>query len=140
MSGIATALFLGGWQIPGVTAAQQESHFYLQAAGAFLFLLKSWVLVFVVVWIRWTLPRVRIDQMMNLCWKWFVPLSFGAFLLTAVWAVGLSALPDRQREIVTLVISLATFAVFVWLMLHFVRRVRFNMRESRVPVHLNPFL
>ena len=57
------------------------------ASGAFIFLLKSWVLIFVVIWIRWTLPRVRIDQMMNLCWKWFVPLSFGAFMLTAGWMV-----------------------------------------------------
>jgi NADH-quinone oxidoreductase subunit H len=134
MSGIASALFLGGWQIPGVSAAMQEAHFYLQVIGAFLFLLKSWVLIFVVVWIRWTLPRVRIDQMMNLCWKWFVPLSFGAFLLTAVWMV----LPIPA--VIQLGISLATFAVWGWLMFHFFRRVRFNMRESRVPIHLNPFL
>ena len=44
MCGIARALFLGGWQIPGVTAAQQEAHFGLQLVGAVLFLLKSWVL------------------------------------------------------------------------------------------------
>ena len=57
------------------------------ASGASSSCCKSWVLIFVVIWIRWTLPRVRIDQMMNLCWKWFVPLSFGAFLLTAGWVV-----------------------------------------------------
>jgi NADH-quinone oxidoreductase subunit H len=134
MSGIASALFLGGWQIPGVSAAQQETHFGLQVLGAFLFLLKSWVLIFVVVWIRWTLPRVRIDQMMNLCWKWFVPLSFGAFLLTALWMV--TPIPAT----IQLVISVVTFAVWLFLMFHFFRRVQFNMRESRVPVHLNPFL
>jgi NADH-quinone oxidoreductase subunit H len=134
MSGIASALFLGGWQIPGVSAAQQETHFGLQVLGAFLFLLKSWVLIFVVVWIRWTLPRVRIDQMMNLCWKWLVPLSFGAFLLTALWMV----LPIPTT--IQLVISLTTFALWAYLMFHFVRRVRFNVRESRVPLHLNPFL
>src|SRR6185503_9401633 len=87
MCGIASALFLGGWQIPGVSPAQQEASFGLQLLGAFIFLLKSWILIFVVVWIRWTLPRVRIDQMMNLCWKWFVPLSFAAFMLTAGWMV-----------------------------------------------------
>jgi NADH-quinone oxidoreductase subunit H len=134
MSGIASALFLGGWQIPGVSAAQQELHFGLQILGAFLFLLKSWVLIFVVVWIRWTLPRVRIDQMMNLCWKWFVPLSFGAFLWTAVWMV--LPIPTMIQTL----ISVATFGVWAFLMLHFVRRVRFNVRESRVPLHLNPFI
>jgi NADH-quinone oxidoreductase subunit H len=134
MSGIASALFLGGWQIPGVSAAQQEAHFALQLVGAFLFLLKSWVLIFVVIWIRWTLPRVRIDQMMNLCWKWFVPLSFVAFLLTALW-VAAALSPTVQ-----LATGLVTFAVWCWLMIHFVRRVRFNVVKSGVPVHLNPFL
>ncbi|MFO0762798.1 MAG: NADH-quinone oxidoreductase subunit H [Byssovorax sp.] len=134
MCGIASALFLGGWQIPGVSPAQQEAHFGLQLVGALIFLTKSWVLIFVVIWIRWTLPRVRIDQMMNLCWKWFVPLSFGAFLFTALWMI----LP--LGKVVTLVISLATFVTWCVVMWHFVRRVRFNVRESRMPVHLNPFL
>jgi NADH-quinone oxidoreductase subunit H len=134
MCGIASALFLGGWQIPGVSPAQQEAHFALQLVGALIFLTKSWVLIFVVIWIRWTLPRVRIDQMMNLCWKWFVPLSFAAFMLTAGWMVaGL----NRQIQ---LVISVVTFATWVALMVHFIRRVQYNVRESRVPIHLNPFL
>jgi NADH-quinone oxidoreductase subunit H len=134
MCGIASALFLGGWQIPGVSPAQQEASFGLQILGAFLVLLKSWILIFVVIWIRWTLPRIRIDQMMNLCWKWFVPLSFGAFLLTAVWMVlGVSST-------VQLVISVVTFVVWGYLMIHFVRRVQYNLRASKVAIHLNPFL
>lgn len=138
MCGIASALFLGGWQIPGVTPAQQEAHFGLQLLGAAIFLAKSWVLIFVVIWIRWTLPRVRIDQMMNLCWKWFVPLSFGAFLFTALWMV----LPATQIvQTVQLAISVVTFAVWLYLMVHFVRRVRFNLREARVQqLSLNPFI
>src|SRR5262249_47921787 len=58
MCGIASALFLGGWQIPGVTPAEQEASFALQCLGAVIFQLKSWLLIFVVIWIRWTLPRV----------------------------------------------------------------------------------
>ena len=134
MCGIASALFLGGWQIPGVSPGQQEAHFGLQLLGALIFLTKSWVLIFVVIWIRWTLPRVRIDQMMNLCWKWLVPMSFGAFLLTAVWMVA------SLGRTVQLVIGVVTFATWLALMLHFIRRVQYNVRESRVPVHLNPFL
>src|SRR5229473_7531677 len=98
MCGIASALFLGGWQIPWIktiTPADQEASFGLQCLGAVVFQLKSWFLVFVVIWIRWTLPRVRIDQMMNLCWKWFVPASFFAFILTGVWVVW-SPLPQVQ--------------------------------------------
>ncbi|MGK4001738.1 NADH-quinone oxidoreductase subunit NuoH [Sorangium sp. So ce1036] len=134
MCGIASALFLGGWQIPGVSPAQQEASFGLQLLGVSLFLLKSWLLVFVVIWIRWTLPRVRIDQMMNLCWKWFVPLSFAAFLLTALWMVlGVS-------KTVQLIISVVTFAVWAYLMIHFIRRVQYNLRQAKVALHLNPFL
>jgi NADH-quinone oxidoreductase subunit H len=140
MSGIASALFLGGWQVPGVSAAQQEAHLALQLLGVLLFLCKSWFLVFVVIWVKWTLPRVRIDQMMNLCWKWFVPISFGAFLLTAVWMVFLRTLPTAQRDHLALAISVITLGGFGVVFFHFVRRVRYNLRESRVPLHLNPFL
>jgi NADH-quinone oxidoreductase subunit H len=134
MSGIASALFLGGWQIPGVSPAQQEAHFGLQLLGVFIFLLKSWVLIFVVIWIRWTLPRVRIDQMMNLCWKWFVPGSFIAFMLTAVWLVA------GLNKTSQLAISVVTFVTWVYIMFHFVRRVQYNLREARVALHLNPFI
>ncbi|MEZ4294444.1 MAG: NADH-quinone oxidoreductase subunit NuoH [Polyangiaceae bacterium] len=134
MAGIASALFLGGWQIPGVSPAQQEASFALQLVGVGIFLAKSWLLIFVVIWVKWTLPRVRIDQMMNLCWKWFVPLSFGAFLLTALWMV--AGVPKT----VELTISVLTFVVWGVIMIHFIRRVQHNLRESRVPIHLNPFV
>lgn len=134
MAGIASALFLGGWQIPGVSPAAQEASLPLQLVGVALFLAKSWLLIFVVIWVKWTLPRVRIDQMMNLCWKWFVPLSFVAFLLTAMWMV--AGVP----KLVETVISVATFVVWAVIMVHFIRRVQHNLRESRVPIHLNPFV
>jgi NADH-quinone oxidoreductase subunit H len=134
MCGIASALFLGGWQVPGVSPAQQEASWALQGLGFVIFQLKSWILIFVVIWIRWTLPRVRIDQMMNLCWKWFVPLSFAAFMLTAIWMV------IGVPKMFELVISVATFVVWAYLMFHFVRRVQFNLREAKVALHLNPFL
>jgi NADH-quinone oxidoreductase subunit H len=134
MCGIASALFLGGWQLPGVSPTQQEAYLPLQLLGALVFLLKSWALVFVVIWIRWTLPRVRIDQMMSLCWKWFVPLSFGAMLFTAGWMV--VGLP-RTAE---LLIATGTFATWIVLAVHFIRRVHFNLKQARVPLHLNPFL
>jgi NADH-quinone oxidoreductase subunit H len=134
MCGIATALFLGGWQLPGVAPGQQEAHFGLQLAGSILFLGKAWFLIFVVIWIRWTLPRVRIDQMMNLCWKWFVPLSFGAFLLTAGWVVW------SPGTMVQTVIGLVMFAVFIAGVVHFTSRVLYNLKATQAEIHLNPFL
>lgn len=150
--GIASALFLGGWQVPGFSPADLEQNFGLQLLGTFLFLLKSWILIFIVIWIRWTLPRVRIDQLMNLCWKWFVPLSFVAFTLTALWVLatsktpvtGESGLPEAGSavipEMVQLGIGIATFVVFCWLCLYFAKRVQFNVKASKIPVHLNPFI
>lgn len=150
--GIASALFLGGWQVPGFSPADLENNFGLQLLGTFLFLLKSWILIFIVIWIRWTLPRVRIDQLMNLCWKWFVPLSFVAFTLTALWVLatsktpvtGASGLPEVGSavipEMVQLGIGIATFVVFCWLCVYFAKRVQFNVKASKIPVHLNPFI
>src|SRR5208282_1721814 len=83
MSGIGAALFLGGWQVPGLSAGAQEAHVGLEALGAVVFLLKAWTLIFVVIFARWALPRLPVDQRMILCWKWLVPLAFAAFALCA---------------------------------------------------------
>lgn len=59
---VATVLFLGGWNGPF-------------AAGWWWFLLKMYALIFLIIQIRWTYPRVRFDQLLTLCWKWLVPLA-----------------------------------------------------------------
>ncbi|HKD38868.1 MAG TPA: NADH-quinone oxidoreductase subunit NuoH [Myxococcaceae bacterium] len=91
MSAVLTTLFLGGWQVPFVsmaklTAWEATGHvplwYYL--ASAAVFTLKVLVLVNIIVWIRWTFPRIRVDQMMNLCWKYLVPIGMGLVVLAAV--------------------------------------------------------
>lgn len=66
-SAIAVVLFLGGWHSPLGEGL---------LPGAFLFLVKALFLIFVQMWLRWTLPRLRVDQLMYCCWKVFVPLGF----------------------------------------------------------------
>ncbi len=134
MCGIGSALFLGGWQIPGISAAEQSASFWLQCAGAVVFQLKAWVLIFVVVWIRWTLPRIRIDQLMNLCWKWLVPASFVALGFTALWLVW-SPLPIVQS-----IISKGVFGLWIVFVGYFFWRVAYNLRAANAQVHLNPLL
>jgi NADH-quinone oxidoreductase subunit H len=134
MCGIAAALFLGGWQLPGVAAGAQEARLVLQLAGAGLFLAKAWLLVFVVIWIRWTLPRVRVDQMTAIAWKWLVPISLVAFVACAGWVAWAPAARVQMW------IGVGMFAMFCLVLVRFAQRVRFNLRASGVDVHLNPFL
>ncbi len=149
--GIAAALFLGGWQLPGVTPGQQEASTLLQVLGVLMFLLKCWILIFVVIWVRWTLPRIRIDQLMNLCWKWLVPLAFAAFMLTGLWVIATSPVPVLSggvpkagtpviSEFIQTAIGVAMFAVWLVLLGYFGMRVAHNLKESKQPLHLNPFL
>jgi NADH-quinone oxidoreductase subunit H len=94
MSAILTTLFLGGWQVPGVSAERLSGWeaagsvpgwFYVVSAGVFC--AKVLVLVNVVIWIRWTFPRIRVDQVMGLCWKYLVPIGMGLVVLAAVTEV-----------------------------------------------------
>ncbi len=71
---IATTLFLGGWNGP-----------WLPDSLKFLwFFAKLGLLVFFFIWVRWTFPRLRYDQLMNLGWKVLLPLSLANVLVTAV--------------------------------------------------------
>lgn len=69
VSAIATTFFLGGYQGPFLP-------------GILWFLIKSYALVFVIIWFRWTFPRVRFDQLLNFSWKVLIPLTFINLLIT----------------------------------------------------------
>ncbi len=92
---IATAIFLGGWHLPfinfdtldlGLRVGDTDlTPLFQTILMASVFLAKVAVLVFVVMWIRWTLPRLRVDQLMDLCWKYMIPIGFVNLLGCAVW-------------------------------------------------------
>ena len=69
VSAIAATFFLGGYQGPFLP-------------GIVWFLLKSYLLVFVIMWLKWTFPRVRFDQLLNITWKALIPLAFINLLIT----------------------------------------------------------
>ena len=70
VAGVATTLFLGGWTqvLPGAPDSQL-------VPGPIMFLVKVMALIFVQMWLRWSLPRLRVDQLMYLCWKVLLPAS-----------------------------------------------------------------
>jgi len=88
MCAIVTALYLGGWQIPFLNLDElwvTLPTFLIALIQLTVFLAKTFTLVFVVMWLRWTLPRLRVDQLMGLCWKGLVPIALFNVLGTAAW-------------------------------------------------------
>jgi NADH-quinone oxidoreductase subunit H len=71
---IATTLFLGGWNGPWLPDSLKFIWFFAKLA----------VLVFFFMWVRWTFPRLRYDQLMNMGWKVLLPLSLANILVTGV--------------------------------------------------------
>ena len=86
MSCVITTLFLGGWTLPWFDAVTAGWHWALVAAGSFgIFLAKALFIVFFFMWVRWTLPRFRWDQLMKLGWNTLIPIALANILLVAVW-------------------------------------------------------
>ena len=81
LSAIAATLFLGGYWVPGLTETQ------LNFVGPIVLFAKIGVLVFAMIWFRWTFPRFREDQLQAIAWKWLIPLSLGNILATGVLKV-----------------------------------------------------
>src|SRR3984893_2596685 len=123
---IITTLFLGGWQFPHVT----NDRIAMNILQAITFNVKVLFLVFVSMWIRATLPRVRIDQLMTLCWKYFVPISFVNMIGTAVWV---AIWPDG-----TTIMGYIMLAAAIGLGAVFTQRVIYYLRRSRMEVYFNP--
>jgi NADH-quinone oxidoreductase subunit H len=73
VSAVATDLFLGGWHLP----------FLPEWLGWLAFLIKVFLLLFFYIWMRWTLPRYRYDQLMEFGWKWLLPAAVLNLLVTA---------------------------------------------------------
>ena len=77
ISGLAVTLFLGGWQAPVAGLQFVPSYVW--------FFAKLSILLLVFIWIRGTLPRTRVDQVMNFAWKFMLPMAFTCVVAAAVW-------------------------------------------------------
>jgi NADH-quinone oxidoreductase subunit H len=123
---LLTTLFLGGWQFPHVS----DSPIVMNLLELVIFNVKVLAVVFVSMWIRGTLPRVRIDQLMTVCWKYFVPIAFADMIGTAVWV---AIWPDGNA-----LMGYLMFAVGLLVLAMFLRRVAHYVRRSRMELYFRP--
>jgi NADH-quinone oxidoreductase subunit H len=85
VSGVVMAtLFFGGYDIPFVNEATWGNHWWVGLVGFGVLMTKAIFFVLVFMWIRWTIPRFRYDQLMNLGWKSLIPLSLLNMVVTAL--------------------------------------------------------
>jgi NADH-quinone oxidoreductase subunit H len=105
VSGLAVTLFLGGWHAPLRILEIVPSYIW--------FFAKLATLLFVFIWIRGTLPRTRVDQVMNFAWKFMLPMAFTCIISAAVWHYQAHGL---LGWISSLAVVAAVYLVLSWLL------------------------
>lgn len=81
LGAVASTLYLGGYWVPGLSGSA------LNIVGALVLLGKVMLLAFVFIWMRWTFPRLREDQLQTLAWKWLIPAGLVNIVATAIFKV-----------------------------------------------------
>jgi NADH-quinone oxidoreductase subunit H len=127
ISAILVTLFLGGWQVPAITG----NRVLLNLLQFLTFFVKSYFGCILIMWIRATLPRIRVDQLMTTCWKYLVPMAFVNFVGTAVWV---ALWPNGNRPV-----WIAMTAIGFALLFYFFYRVEFHRRRSGADLLFSPF-
>ena len=103
-SAVCVALFFGGWQVPWIDKIQWVQMHHLDPANpavtnsmllciirGVVFFIKTLVVIFVFMWVRWSLPRFRFDQLMMLAWRSLIPISLVLLVMTSIvvyWFAG----------------------------------------------------
>jgi NADH-quinone oxidoreductase subunit H len=118
-----SVVFLGGWQFP--FGSDWGWGWQLALTG-----MKSLFIIFVVIWVRATVPRLRIDQLMNFCWKVLIELSFALLIVN-----GFFLYYEWPQELLALVNWAATIA---FLGILYVRGIRRSSASEYVGTYRNP--
>ncbi|MFL6254050.1 MAG: NADH-quinone oxidoreductase subunit NuoH [Pyrinomonadaceae bacterium] len=96
VAAVATTVFLGGWYFPGVLRlAGGYGNLYI-FLSLVVFIVKLALLLYLYFWLRWTFPRYRYDQLMDLGWKWMIPAALLNIVWTGVTVFTLQALDGWQ--------------------------------------------
>jgi len=86
---LGVVIFLGGWNtpLPNIGVLKLADWTTGLVWGIFWTFAKSLTIVGIQMWIRWTLPRFRADQLMNLCWKVMIPIAFACMAISGLWRI-----------------------------------------------------
>jgi NADH-quinone oxidoreductase subunit H len=99
---VATTVFLGGWYFPFVYRLETSGYHNLYVLVSLLvFLVKASIILYIYFWLRWTLPRFRYDQLMDIGWKWLIPSALINIALSGLAIFAVQAL-NGWREIQTI--------------------------------------
>jgi NADH-quinone oxidoreductase subunit H len=109
ISGLVASLFLGGWRGPGAEA--------YPILGVVYFFMKAFFLYWAIMWIKYSLPRIRIDHMLNFNWKFLTPLALIVLIVTAILDKLFAGFPEWLYVVGMLLANL----VIVWLTLQILR-------------------
>lgn len=84
VAAVGTTLYLGGWYFPFVNRLEEAGYHDLYVIVSLLvFLVKASLILYFYFWLRWTLPRFRYDQLMDIGWKWLIPSALINIVLSA---------------------------------------------------------
>jgi NADH-quinone oxidoreductase subunit H len=133
---LAVIVFLGGWQNPFVTPAELDlmsggNVWLWEAVGFLIYIVKMIFVVYLMIQLRWTLPRVRVDQMMVICWKYLLPITFASIFLILGWMIvwPWESTGGLLWRVAMCAVGLGVIAVYFW-------RVRFNIVAAQDRLYL----
>ena len=118
VSALISTVFLGGWRGPFVEQ--------VPILGVFYLLVKAFIVYWVIMWIKYSFPRLRIDQMLDFCWKFLTPLALTLLIVTAILV---KALEGASTMVLTLSLLVANL-VIVWLTLVILRKYARTERQK----------
>jgi NADH-quinone oxidoreductase subunit H len=119
MSALMATLFFGGWDIPFTSWDEGEPSVLKSIVTLIVFVLKTFSFVFVYIWIRWSLPRFRYDQLMALGWKVLLPIALGYLMLLAfaIWVLELAGVEQGLLYgFVLFLVNLPAIYVLFWVL------------------------
>lgn len=123
VSALVATLFLGGWRGPYV---QQ-----VPILGVVYLFIKAFLVYFVIMWVRYSFPRLRIDQIMDFCWKFLTPLALVLLIVTAILDKALTGTNATTRLFAHLGANIIIALLTVQILRTYARRERRRVGEDR---------